>query len=96
MYLDSIKNYLFAIGFEEGEVAIYDIGKPGKVRSCGINDKQERFTKQTAKLVYRENSREIAFARNRGELYIGNEDGTISVWDVRIAQPICIISHKVN
>ena len=38
MHLDSVKNYLFAIGFEEGEIAVYDIGKPGKVAvlSCSM------------------------------------------------------------
>jgi hypothetical protein len=29
MFFDSVRNYLFAIGQEDGEIAVYDIGKPG-------------------------------------------------------------------
>jgi hypothetical protein len=29
--LDCVKNYLFAVGYEEGEIGVYDIGKAGKV-----------------------------------------------------------------
>lgn len=35
MHLDSTRNYLFAVGYEEGEIYVYDIEKPGK----------EKFTK---------------------------------------------------
>lgn len=30
MDLDERKNYLMAIGYNEGDVIVYDIGKPGK------------------------------------------------------------------
>jgi hypothetical protein len=31
MFFDDVRNYLFAIGLEDGEIAVYDIGKPGMV-----------------------------------------------------------------
>ena len=40
MCVDSNKNYLFALGFEEGDFVVFDIGKAGK----------EHFTKEVAKL----------------------------------------------
>jgi len=30
--LDTVKNYVFTGGFDEGEVAVFDIEKPGKVQ----------------------------------------------------------------
>ena len=29
MHIDEKSNYLFAVGFEDGEISIYDIGKAG-------------------------------------------------------------------
>jgi|APCry1669189034_1035192.scaffolds.fasta_scaffold604261_1 hypothetical protein len=30
MYVDSEKNFLFAIGLEEGEMIVFDINKPNR------------------------------------------------------------------
>jgi len=34
--LDTVKNYVFTGGFDEGEVAVFDIEKPGKVQQILI------------------------------------------------------------
>jgi len=35
--LDTAKNYVFTGGFDEGEVAVFDIEKPGKVQIQNIH-----------------------------------------------------------
>lgn len=36
-------------------------------------------------------SREICWSSNRGEIYVGNADGTISIWDAKKGSIICKI-----
>lgn len=36
-------------------------------------------------------SRELAWSGKRGEVYVGNVDGTITIWDAKQASPIYVI-----
>jgi len=60
--VDSMKNFLFAIGLEEGEMIVFDINKSGR----------EEETKEVARLKNRPQSREICWSGSRGEIYAGN------------------------
>ena len=33
--------------------------------------------------------REIAWSATRGEVMVGNEDGTVTIWSAKKAAPIC-------
>ena len=77
--IDSKKNYLLAVGYEEGEILVFDIGKPGK----------EGFSKEVAKLKNKNKSREIKWSSSRGEMFVGNDDGTVTIWDAKKASIIC-------
>lgn len=35
-------------------------------------------------------SREIGWCGKRGEIYVGNVDGTVTIWDAKRTSPICI------
>ena len=83
--VDSDKCFLFAIGLDEGEIVVFDIKK------CG----REREAKQVAKLKNRPNSKEICWSGSRGEIFVGNEDGTVTVWDAKKKAPICIYDKKL-
>jgi WD40 repeat protein len=77
--VDNVKCFLFAVGQDEGELVVFDINKPGR----------ERETKEVAKLKNRSKSREICWSPSRGEIFVGNEDGSVTVWDARKTAPIC-------
>lgn len=34
-------------------------------------------------------SRELCWSSKRGELYVGNENGNITIWNARCASPMC-------
>ena len=89
MCLDSVKNYLFVLGFEGGDFIVFDINRPG----------HEQLTKEVARFKNKPNvfyftyqkSRQICWSSKRGEMYIGNLDGTITIWDTKKGSPIRII-----
>ena len=78
--IDSKKNYLLAVGYEEGEVVVFDISKPGK----------EASAKDVSKLKNRPKSREVRWSSSRGEMFIGNDDGTVTIWEAKKSEIICI------
>ena len=71
--IDTKKNYLFAVGYDAGEVIVYDIGPPGK----------EALAKDVTKLKNRAKSREVRWSPSRGEMFIGNDDGTVTIWEAK-------------
>ena len=73
MEVDERKNYLMAIGYNEGDAIVYDIGKPGK----------EAYAKDVSRFRNRVKSRELRWSSSRAELFIGNDDGTVTVWDAK-------------
>lgn len=86
LYVDDVKNYLFAIGLEEGEMIVFDINKAGR----------EVEAKEVARMRNRPQSREICWSSSRGEIYAGNQDGSITVWDAKKASPICNFFFYIN
>lgn len=82
-----MKNYLFSAGHDQGEIAIFDVGKYGR----------EKFTKQTASLKGKTLIREIVWSPSRGELMVGNKDGTVTVWSGKKGTPIFVIkAHSTD
>jgi len=75
---DPKTNYLFAANYKDGQIAIWDMQKPGK----------EKFASMIAKLAGKPETRSLAWTPSRYELYSGTEDGTITFWSVRTAQPL--------
>ena len=81
-------NYLFTANMDDGVIAIFDIGKPGK----------ERYASSRAMLNGKPKVRTCRWATSRQELISGNQDGTVTFWDARQAEPICktILSCRTN
>ena len=69
------------MGHEEGEIVIFDVKKPGR----------ESEAKEAARYKNKVMSREVCWSNRRGELYVGNEDGTVTIWDAKLNTPICRI-----
>jgi WD40 repeat protein len=76
------KNFMFALGMEEGEIIVFDINKHGR----------EDETREVARLKNRPSSREIKWSGSRGEILVGNSDGSVTVWDAKKTSPICIFN----
>ena len=64
---------------DDGSIAITDIGKPGR----------EKYSSNRATLYGKEQVRLCKWISCRQELITGNQDGTVTFWDARNAEPIC-------
>jgi hypothetical protein len=51
---------------------------------------REKFCKQTASLKGRTKIREIMWSNARGEVMVGAEDGTVTIWSAKKASSICL------
>jgi len=58
---------------------VFDIGKPGK----------EGYTKEIERFKSKPKSREIIWSSQRGEIFVGNDDGTVTIWNAKKAEIIC-------
>lgn len=67
------KNYVFAGGFDDGEITIFNIEKPGK----------EKLWKLVASLKGKLCARYIEWSSKAGEIYAGYKDGTITFWSTK-------------
>jgi len=74
-------NYLFTANMDDGVIAIFDIGKPGK----------EKYASSRAMLLGKPKVRTCKWASNRQELISGNQDGTVTFWDARKAEQIYVM-----
>ncbi|CAD8170894.1 unnamed protein product [Paramecium octaurelia] len=81
LFIDHSRNYLFSISHENGVILIIDIQNPG----------QEQFAKQITSLNGRFKSREISWSSKRGEIYVGNIDGTVTIWDARNSNQLFVL-----
>lgn len=79
LYFDKVKHLLFSAGYDQGEIAIYEVGKVGKEKHANLN----------GSLVGKPKIREIVWSNKRGEVMVGNEDGTISIWSASKQASIC-------
>lgn len=75
MHLDTIKNYLLVVGMESGSILVYDIDSPG----------YENKAKEVTILHNSAYSRDVSWSRKRGEVYVGTQHGTVTIWDVKYA-----------
>lgn len=64
----------------DGNLAIWDVGKPGK----------EKYASSLATLAGKPKVRVCKWANARQELISGNQDGTVTFWDAKKVEPICI------
>lgn len=67
--MDNIKNYLFALGYEEGDISVFDISKPGR----------ENSAKEVAKL--KNKPKVINFLKERVEKYAGQGKEERYMWE---------------
>ncbi len=80
--VDTIKNYVFTGGFDDGEIGIFDIVKPGSVLKYSkftiklLIKIQEKFAKENASLRGKTKVRYVEWSGSRGEIFVGNADGT--------------------
>eukprot|EP00828_Plagiopyla_frontata_P039391 TRINITY_DN517_c0_g1_i2.p1 TRINITY_DN517_c0_g1~~TRINITY_DN517_c0_g1_i2.p1 ORF type:complete len:317 (-),score=57.95 TRINITY_DN517_c0_g1_i2:63-1013(-) len=81
LHYDISKRYLFTAGYNNGLIQVYEIGKAGK----------EKFTKQIMQLPGKNKERTIKWSKDRLELYVGNEDGTITFWNAKKAKPFFVL-----
>ncbi|CAD8180472.1 unnamed protein product [Paramecium pentaurelia] len=81
LFIDHSRNYLFSISHENGVIIIIDIQNPG----------QEQFAKQITNLNGKIKSREISWSSKRGEIYVGNVDGTVTIWDARNSNQLFVL-----
>lgn len=72
-HYDSIKNFIIGSGYDDGELAMFEIEKPGK----------EKYAKQIASFKSKGKVRVIEWSANRGEIYLGHEDGIITIWSAK-------------
>ncbi|KAM3133073.1 WD repeat and FYVE domain-containing protein 2 [Paramecium bursaria] len=81
IYFDDVKNYIIACGYNEGGLTVLDVGKAGQESQAKIKTKLESKIK----------SRELQWSRKRGELMVGNDDGTITIYNAIDLQPIYVL-----
>lgn len=79
MDMDLKRNYLFTGGFDDGEVAIFDIDKPNR----------EKYAKQVASLQGKEKVRSIVWLPDRSEVAVGTADGSITFWNAIKGKTLC-------
>lgn len=78
LYLDNRRNYLLAIGYQSGRTVVFDVNKPG----------YETGVKEVTSFKNKNNSRCIAWSPSRGEVFIGDDDGILTIWSARDCSPI--------
>ena len=79
LYLDTNRNYLFAASYDDGELNVFDLDKPGR----------EKYAKMTAFMKGKEKVRAITWAPKRSEIITGTEDGSITFWNALEGKSIC-------
>ena len=66
--MDNVKNYLFALGFEEGDISVFDISKPGR----------ENTAKEVAKL--KNKPKVMIILTERAGKFVGQEKEARFMW----------------
>jgi hypothetical protein len=72
--VDNVKNYLFALGFDDGEFVVYDLGKPGR----------ETGAKEVAKMKNKPKVRPSNYIR--AGKFVGLVSEVKSTWGMRMVQ----------
>jgi WD40 repeat protein len=75
---DATRQYIIAGNHDDGVLAIWDLGKPGR----------EKFAHNIANLHGKTKVRYAAWSSGRSELFSGNGDGTVTFWNAKQAAQI--------
>lgn len=75
LHIDYVNSFLFA-GMKNGKLSIFDINKPGK----------EKFIKEISCIDTKKKIRLVQYNRKNHEVFIGDEKGQISVWNLRTGE----------
>ncbi|CAK79972.1 unnamed protein product (macronuclear) [Paramecium tetraurelia] len=89
LLIDNERNYLMALNHEPSHIIIFDFAK-------GL---QNGYAQIKTNIEIKNKSLCFEWSKKRGEIFIGNEDGTISIWHVQDLQPFYVFkahSKKVN
>ena len=81
MDLDLRRNYLVTGGFDDGELAVFDIDKPNR----------EKYAKNVAAFLGKEKVRSIVWIPDRMELAVGTADGSITFWNAVKGKSLCTL-----
>ena len=86
--IDVSRNYLFTGSFDDGELNVFDLDKPGR----------EKYAKMNATLIGKEKVRSIAWSAKRVEIMSGTADGAITFWDAVKGKSICnfLFKHRCS
>lgn len=76
---DDVKKYLFLGGYQDGNVWIYEMGKPG----------HEKITKQVANFKSKECLKDLIWISKKMELISSSQGGQIFFWDALKGKQIC-------
>lgn len=71
IHLDTARNYLFTGSYDDGEINVFDLDKPGR----------EKLAKLNATLIGKEKIRAITWSAKRAEIITGTADGSITFWN---------------
>lgn len=71
LFLDNNRNYLFTTSYENGEINVFELDKPGR----------EKLAKLNATFYGKEKIRAITWSAKRAEVITGNADGSITFWN---------------
>ncbi|CAD8049374.1 unnamed protein product [Paramecium sonneborni] len=77
LVLDYQKNYLISVSYDDGVICVLDVGK------C----LQDNIGKIKTKIQAKIKTREVQWSSKRGELFIGNDDGTVTIYNALDLQP---------
>lgn len=77
--LDPNRNYLFSGSYDDGELNVFDLDKPGR----------EKYAKMNATLKGKEKVRAITWSAKRTEIISGTADGAITFWNAVEGKSIC-------
>jgi WD40 repeat protein len=82
IFLDNNRNYLFTGSFDDGEINVFDLDKPGR----------EKLAKLNATLHGKDKIRAITWSAKRAEIMTGTADGSITFWNAVEGKTICTLS----
>lgn len=71
LFFDTNRNYLFTGSFDDGELNVFDLDKPGR----------EKLAKLNATLIGKDKVRAVAWSAKRAEIMSGTADGSITFWN---------------
>ena len=83
--LSITRNYLFTGSFDDGELNVFDLDKPGR----------EKYAKLNATLMGKDKVRSVCWSSKRNEIMCGTADGAITFWNAARGKSICI-NHPIQ